>query len=177
MMMMTTTTETEQTVTACEPTCSTEAGGEDTLSRRLFMGGVIGLFGTVAAAVAAGPLLSYLWPPKSTAVKIDKLVLGKVSEFPVGTSKNFKFGSIPALFIHSPDGSMHAFNATCSHLGCTVQYQQAKNNIYCACHGGTYDPASGAVVAGPPPEGLHKLIASVEAGEIVIRPEKAGAKA
>ena len=72
---------------------------------------------------------------------------------------------------------MHAFNATCSHLGCTVQYQTAKNNIYCACHGGTYDPATGNVVAGPPPEGLHKLLASVEAGEIVIRPEKAGAKA
>jgi cytochrome b6-f complex iron-sulfur subunit len=174
MMMMTTSQEENQTTT--KPVCdySVETAGE-TMSRRLFMGGMIGVFGAVMAAVAAGPLLSYLWPPKSTAIKIDKLVLGKVAEFPPGSSKNFKFGSIPALFIHSPDGSMHAFNATCSHLGCTVQYQKEKNNIYCACHGGTYNPATGEVVAGPPPEGLHKLLASVEAGEIVIRPEKASA--
>jgi cytochrome b6-f complex iron-sulfur subunit len=173
-MMMMSTTPTEQTHPDHDYTLETSG---ETMSRRLFMGGMIGVFGAVMAAVAAGPLLSYLWPPKSTAIKIDKLVLGKVAEFPAGSSKNFKFGSIPALFIHSPDGSMHAFNATCSHLGCTVQYQKAKNNIYCACHGGTYNPATGAVVAGPPPEGLHKLLASVEAGEIVIRPEKAGAKA
>ncbi|MCS6266205.1 MAG: Rieske (2Fe-2S) protein [Vampirovibrio sp.] len=176
MMMMMATGQEEKIETPPTFDYSAETAGE-TMSRRLFMGGMIGVFGAVMAAVAAGPLLSYLWPPKSTAIKIDKLVLGKVAEFPAGTSKNFKFGSIPALFIHSPDGSMHAFNATCSHLGCTVQYQQAKNNIYCACHGGTYDPATGNVVAGPPPEGLHKLLASVEAGEIVIRPEKAGAKA
>ena len=57
------------------------------------------------------------------------------------------------MLIHHEDGTWSAFSAVCTHLGCTVKYEPEQNRIYCECHGGTYDPYTGAAVAGPPPEG------------------------
>jgi cytochrome b6-f complex iron-sulfur subunit len=169
--------ETTQAPTACSATPASPCAGyaplnadEISLPRRGFLAALVGLFAAVWAVVVAGPVLGYLWPKQEVAVKLDRLVLGKAADFPPGSSKNFKFGSVPGLFIHTPEGKLFAYNATCSHLGCTVQYVKEKKNIYCACHGGTYDPANGNVLAGPPPAPLSPLVAVLEAGDIVIKP-------
>jgi cytochrome b6-f complex iron-sulfur subunit len=44
--------------------------------------------------------------------------------------------------------------AVCTHLGCTVQYEPQADRIHCACHGGVYNPYTGANVSGPPPKPL-----------------------
>jgi cytochrome b6-f complex iron-sulfur subunit len=141
--------------------------------RRLMLKGIIALFAIVWAALPLGVVLRYLWPKTVEVVTVKEMVLGKLADFPPGTAKNFQFGSLAALFIHTPDGKLHAYKAKCSHLGCTVQYQEPGNKIYCACHGGTYDPNSGKNVAGPPPKPLGLLVAEVVNGEIVIKPEAA----
>jgi cytochrome b6-f complex iron-sulfur subunit len=170
MMMMMGVTEEAKPQEKPETSYDLSDLGDSGLGRRVFIGGLFGLFAAVWAAFIAGPVLSFLWPKAEKIVKLDRLVLGKVSEFPPGSAKNFKFGAIPALFVHGQDGKLFAYNATCSHLGCTVQYQKDKNNIFCACHGGTYDVTSGKVIAGPPPEGLKTLVAVIEKDDIVIKP-------
>ena len=87
---------------------------------------------------------------------------------PKGTGKNFRFGSFPALLIHTDDGQLHAFNAICTHLGCTVQFRNDMQKIYCACHGGEYDPNTGKNIAGPPPKPLAALKAEVVNGKIIV---------
>jgi Rieske Fe-S protein len=49
-----------------------------------------------------------------------------------------------------------ALSATCTHAGCTVGWVQFRRNCF-PCHGGTYSPAAGAVIGGPPPSALTKF--------------------
>ena len=70
--------------------------------------------------------------------------------------------------IRTEDGVFHAYNAICTHLGCTVQFSSEKKHIFCACHGGQFDAASGKNLAGPPPKPLAVLKAEVISGELII---------
>ena len=58
------------------------------------------------------------------------------------------------MLIHHEDGRWIALTAVCTHLGCTVQYEPQADRIHCACHGGVYNPYTGANVSGPPPKPL-----------------------
>ena len=42
-----------------------------------------------------------------------------------------------------------AVSQTCTHQGCTVQYDASSQHFICPCHGGTYDK-NGQVLYGPP---------------------------
>ncbi|MEJ5250765.1 MAG: Rieske (2Fe-2S) protein [Chthonomonadetes bacterium] len=66
------------------------------------------------------------------------------------------------------DGSVVAFDPSCPHLGCRVEFRERKQRYICPCHGGVFD-ADGNLVSGPPPTGLTKLPVRVDAGKIWIR--------
>jgi thiosulfate dehydrogenase [quinone] large subunit len=80
--------------------------------------------------------------------------LGPSTQLPPGQGATYRDpgDGQPDIVIRSNDGSLRAFNAVCTHAGCTVGYEG--NQIVCPCHGGTYDPTTGAVTSGPPPTGL-----------------------
>lgn len=70
------------------------------------------------------------------------------------------------------DGSrgIRAMSATCTHLGCQVQWHGEAQQFRCPCHGGVFD-ASGNVVSGPPPRGLESLEARLDSadGSVLVR--------
>jgi glycine/D-amino acid oxidase-like deaminating enzyme len=45
-------------------------------------------------------------------------------------------------------GRLHAVSATCTHLGCTVAFNDAEGSWDCPCHGSRFDP-DGSVLHGP----------------------------
>jgi menaquinol-cytochrome c reductase iron-sulfur subunit len=51
---------------------------------------------------------------------------------------------------------VRALSATCTHLGCQVQWDTKVSRFRCPCHGGVYD-ATGKVVGGPPPRPLDSV--------------------
>ncbi|MBT4637760.1 MAG: Rieske 2Fe-2S domain-containing protein [Deltaproteobacteria bacterium] len=53
------------------------------------------------------------------------------------------------------------FNSTCTHLGCTVHWDESKERFLCACHGGAFD-RDGNVTAGPPPRPLERYAYKIE---------------
>ena len=56
----------------------------------------------------------------------------------------------PAVIVRLPDGSFAAFDAICTHAGCTVEWVEAEGYLICPCHGAAFDPAHGGrVVEGP----------------------------
>lgn len=71
------------------------------------------------------------------------------------------------VFIVASAGGLKVFSATCSHLGCLVNYHKEKAEFVCPCHGGRYD-LSGRNIAGPPPAPLNALPVKIEAGMILI---------
>ncbi|MCC6695931.1 MAG: Rieske (2Fe-2S) protein [Candidatus Hydrogenedentes bacterium] len=87
---------------------------------------------------------------------------------PAGSALRFMFGSRPALLIHHADGTKVCFDAVCTHLGCTVEFQPSEARIHCACHGGTYDMKTGKNIAGPPPKPLAQYNVEIANGQINI---------
>lgn len=66
-------------------------------------------------------------------------------------SKLLDINDIPVLLIYQQDKGLRAFDAVCTHLGCTVSYQPEVPGFYCKCHHGRYD-ANGVNVPGTRPK-------------------------
>ena len=131
-----------------------EAGERNT--RRAFLAAA-GAAGIAYTAALAYPIYRYLASPAEMAMSataVTEVTLKDAQKLPLGSVLMFKFGPSPAMLIHHLDGAWVALTAVCTHLGCTVQYEPAANRIHCACHGGVYDPRTGANVSGPPPKPL-----------------------
>jgi thiosulfate dehydrogenase [quinone] large subunit len=90
-----------------------------------------------------------------SSVPANAVELASGSELPAGAGADYTdpVSGEPDILIRASDGSLTAFSAVCTHAGCTVEY--GNGVIYCPCHGGEYDPNTGAVIAGPPPAGLE----------------------
>jgi thiosulfate dehydrogenase [quinone] large subunit len=56
----------------------------------------------------------------------------------------------PGIVVRLPDGSFVAYDAVCTHAGCTVGWDQTTGVILCPCHDAAFDPArNAAVLQGP----------------------------
>jgi Rieske Fe-S protein len=71
------------------------------------------------------------------------------------------------VFIVSSDTALTVLSATCSHLGCLVNYNREKREFICPCHGGRYD-LTGRNIAGPPPAPLNRLPVKIENGVVLV---------
>ena len=114
------------------------------------------------------PILRYLVPPKLPDLGADAVLAAKVSELKANSSKTFRFGARPGLLISTAPGEYRAMSATCTHLGCTVQYRPDLKEVWCACHNGLYD-LNGHNVSGPPPRPLEQFDVQVRGDEIYVR--------
>ena len=128
----------------------------DTWTRRAFLGAA-SVAGIGYAAALAYPVYRYLASPSEMALSasaVTEVTLKDAQKLPAGSVLMFKFGTAPAMLIHHADNTWVALTAVCTHLGCTVQYEPQMDRIHCACHGGVYNPYTGANVSGPPPKPL-----------------------
>lgn len=65
------------------------------------------------------------------------------------------------------EGNPEVFSATCTYLGCSVNWNEEDVEFQCPCHGGRY-AADGTVLAGPPPDSLPWVSTRVENEELLI---------
>jgi cytochrome b6-f complex iron-sulfur subunit len=140
-------------------------------TRRVFTKVVIGAVGCAYAGMIGYPVYRYLNSPAEkaeAAAAVSEVTLPKADELPPGSALIFKFGAKPALLIHQKDGSWSALSAVCTHLACTVQYEPAEDRIFCACHGGVYDPKTGANRSGPPPRPLEQYKVARTPGSVTV---------
>ena len=124
-----------------------------------------GILGSIAAVFY--PVANYLVPPKQTEAEVNSIKVGKISEFKNNDYKIVKFGRKPAIIIKDDSGEFHALSATCTHLGCIVQYRKDTKQIWCACHNGIYS-LKGRNISGPPPKPLKEFKVNFVNEEIVI---------
>lgn len=68
----------------------------------------------------------------------------------------------PAVAISLSGGGVVAFDAVCTHAGCTVAYDSGQKLLTCPCHGAAFDPSqAAAVVSGPAPTPLASIALQV----------------
>ncbi|MGA7416050.1 MAG: Rieske (2Fe-2S) protein [Bryobacteraceae bacterium] len=113
------------------------------------------------------PVLRFLNPPLIAEAAVNEVNAGKVQELKPNSGKIVKFGNKPALLVRVNETEFKAFSAVCTHLNCTVQYRDSTQQIWCACHNGTYD-LNGRVVSGPPPNPLEEFVVNQKGDDLII---------
>jgi thiosulfate dehydrogenase [quinone] large subunit len=70
----------------------------------------------------------------------------------------------PGVIVKLPDGTLVAYDAVCTHQGCTVGWDAIDGVLLCPCHGAAFDAANkAAVLAGPARQPLAALPIVVDA--------------
>lgn len=144
---------------------------EPDVSRRGFVKIAVGGMCLAYAGAVGYPIYRYLDSPVEKAeilAAIKDVSLDGAQKLPKGSAMMFKFGPYPSMLIHHENDEWVAFNAVCTHLGCTVQYHAELKKITCACHGGQYDPHTGQNIAGPPPKPLMKFAVKVNPTSVMV---------
>lgn len=118
------------------------------------------------------PVIRYLIPPPIKEEEAKRVVAARVGELTPNEAKIFRFGSIPALLILAADGTYRAFSAICTHLTCTVGFDNQTQTILCPCHNGRFD-LEGRVISGPPPRPLEKFEVEISGEEIFVYKKQA----
>ncbi|MDK2971086.1 MAG: cytochrome b6-f complex iron-sulfur subunit [Candidatus Sumerlaeota bacterium] len=147
-----------------------EENDDGLVSRRSFIKVVGGCVGAAYAGAIGYPVYRYLATPVTRAAAATAVTEVELdaTELEPGSVLMFRFGTSPGILIHHKDGSWVAFSAVCTHLGCTVQYELDNDRIFCACHGGVYDPHTGDAVSGPPPKGLTVFRVEVGDAKVIV---------
>jgi cytochrome b6-f complex iron-sulfur subunit len=149
-----------------------DAGGSgEAVPRRVFFKAGIGLVSACYAGGIGYPVYRYLATPAARSAELAKITEMTIAADKVpaaGSALHFLFGNRPTILIHHQDGKLVCLDAVCTHLGCTVQYQEKDNTIHCPCHGGSYDAATGKNIAGPPPKPLKQYNVETKDGQVRI---------
>lgn len=78
----------------------------------------------------------------------------------------------PGIVVRLSNGSFVAFDAVCTHAGCTVEWDAPDKVLYCPCHGAAFDPANKAAVLGGPtnqPLASLPIVVDAASGKIFLR--------
>jgi Rieske Fe-S protein len=107
-------------------------------------------------AVATAAVAIGVFRRRGSGTAAPRLVAGRLSP---GEAVTFRYPGADdrALAIRLPGGQLVGYSSICTHLACAVLWNRDRNRLECPCHDGVFDPATGEVVAGPPPRPLPKV--------------------
>ena len=91
--------------------------------------------------------------------------IAQIANVPVNSAVTFTIPSNqdPGVLVHTNAGKFVAFDATCTHQGCPVQYDPGSQLLQCPCHGAAFDPAqNAAVVQGPTNQPLAPVAITID---------------
>lgn len=127
-------------------------------------------FMTVASgALAAGSLGLVAWSRVQREQRsFEPKLIGRLDAIQPGSALPFTYPreSDICLLVRHPDGEVSAFSRRCTHLSCPVEYQANHDRLYCPCHNGAFSALDGAVLQGPPPHPLPRIIIENRSGEL-----------
>lgn len=74
----------------------------------------------------------------------------------------------PVYVSRDSQGKIAVLSAVCTHLGCTLPWNEKEQKFICPCHLGTF-AADGKLLGGPPPRDMDRLETKIEDGMLKTR--------
>ena len=136
--------------------------------RRGFLNRIWAFFGVVAALEFGWLGLSFMNSRKerNQPVKTESIITaGAVERFAPGTVTAIPSGQFYLACLG--DGSFLALSRICTHLGCSVPWDEEKNQFICPCHGSTFN-LTGEVLTAPAPRPLDIYPVRIENGIVKV---------
>lgn len=149
-------------------------------ARRKVLAGLALAASGLAGVLVGVPFLGALVTPLRRRDEHGWRVVGVEGDFPPGKVVKvtlFDPDAVPwsgysaesaALVRRDEDGSLVAFAAHCTHVGCAVRWMSGAQLFVCPCHGGAFHP-DGSVAAGPPPFPLATHEIRLREGKIEVQ--------
>jgi cytochrome b6-f complex iron-sulfur subunit len=134
-------------------------------SRRDFLKTVWAFFGGLAVLEVGGVLIAYLQPRLAEGEFGSLITAGLVDDFPPNSVTHITNGRF--YIVRQPDGGFLAVYHRCTHLGCTVPWDQAAGKFICPCHNSQFDQL-GSVENPPAPRALDLFPVSIEDGQVKV---------
>jgi nitrite reductase/ring-hydroxylating ferredoxin subunit len=94
--------------------------------------------------------------------------VASVDDVPVGGAITFTYPGEhdDCLLMRPAPGVLVAYSQKCTHLSCAVLPQPEQGRIFCPCHEGVFDIATGRPLAGPARRPLTRVIVEMRGSEI-----------
>ena len=142
---------------------------KEKVDRKQFLGiawlGAVGLLLTETFAA-----LGWFIQPVITGGFGGIVKAGALEEFPPGSITLIKEGRF--FLSRLDDGSFLALWQRCTHLGCSVPWEEDEDQFHCPCHGSLYDKL-GKVTGGPAPRPMDYFPVFIQEGEVFVNTEEA----
>ncbi len=113
--------------------------GEKGISRRRLVQVLMGFATAMFSSTSIAAALRYLWPAQAKNESAIIVRIAAAYKIQKGCEKKFLFAGKPAILLNMSAG-FRAFGAVCTHLGCIAYRKPDKNDIFCPCHLGRFDP-------------------------------------
>lgn len=136
-------------------------------SRRQFLNRLLSSGAAILTAYVLYPIIKFLIPPPMPLGAQSKVMVATTDELKPNSAKFFRFLDRPAVLVRLPDGNYESLSARCTHLGCTVAFEQAKDIFHCHCHGSEFN-INGKVIKGPAELPLPKYEVSISGNDIYV---------
>ena len=136
--------------------------------RRQFLNRLWAFFGLVAAVEFGWLGLSFMNSRKerNQPVKRESIIIaGPTERFMPETVTAVPSGQFYLACL--ADGSLLALSRICTHLGCSVPWDEEKGQFVCPCHGSTFN-LTGEVLTAPAPRPLDTYPVRIENGIVKV---------
>jgi Rieske Fe-S protein len=136
-------------------------------NRRNFLSKLLKVLGLVALAELAFFIYNLLSPARKTGNVSQSLIktAGSVSDFAINSVTADRINKY--YLVRYDDGGFLALSLICSHLGCSVIWDEKKNEFDCPCHSSAFNKY-GNVLNSPAPRPLDYYQVTIEEGKVKI---------
>jgi cytochrome b6-f complex iron-sulfur subunit len=144
-----------------------EEGMHKGINRRDFFGIAWKGLGILVAFESVGMIMAYFFSGKNKNKAAPKQLLeaGTVDSFGLGSVSAFMGGRF--YLARQEDGGFIALSLRCTHLGCSVSWEENKKRFICPCHSSSFD-ISGEVLNPPAARALDYYTVLIENGVVKV---------
>jgi cytochrome b6-f complex iron-sulfur subunit len=135
------------------------------MTRRSFLDRLWRILGIAAVVEFFSVTAFYLWPRRKSEEQRAFVEAGPVAQFTPASVTAFPASRF--YLVRLQDGGFLALSSTCSHLNCTVPWNEKEKTFPCPCHASVFN-ITGDVQSPPAPRALDLYPVVIDSGIVKV---------